>query len=413
MDRRKRLLLLGTDPYAGYRRTEAMTLSGNEITDSVRAAGVQGDGELAPDNSVGIWPGATNLCTNGGFETNTTGWVAWGAGAAIERRTTGAKFGSACLHVTVDDFGSRGTRNGTTLAASTVYTVSVWCNLPTGKTVRLAAYNPIVSLELGGADHSGSGSWSRVSCTFTSDAGGGDHKFFVMTQGDNDAVEWDIDGFQIETGSIATPYIETDGGTAARSAARVRVPTSNLGQAPTAGWVATRCHMDYASGTNNWGSGVFERLFSWQQDANNRVEVQHFPYSSTQHASYITRVTAGVAETQTGAAYTFAANSDQTIVGVWAATTVNVSTNGGAFASGASASAPATLPATADVGSVSGSSQHARRNLYWQAYGPGTLTDAQAAILHAMGNRPDYHALRAMGCTGVWDCREPSTLRYL
>src|SRR5574343_895943 len=126
MDARTRLLLL-TDPYAGYRRTAAMTLSGNEITDTVRAARVKGDGVLAPDNSVGIWPAATNLCTNGGFETNTTGWATAGTNA-IARSSDVAKFGGYSLQATYQDDTTLASFGITLTAAA--HSASAWVYIP-------------------------------------------------------------------------------------------------------------------------------------------------------------------------------------------------------------------------------------------------------------------------------------------
>ena len=72
-----------------------LTLSGNEITDASRAINVEGDG-LSDDGSFGIWEATENLVTNGGFETNATGWTVTGANT-IARSTDQAKFGPASL----------------------------------------------------------------------------------------------------------------------------------------------------------------------------------------------------------------------------------------------------------------------------------------------------------------------------
>src|SRR4029077_10532410 len=74
---------------------------GNEITDATRIANTQGDGRTPPDSSFGIWEATTNLCTNGGFETNTKGWVAYSPRdtATLTRDTSQAKFGTASLKV--------------------------------------------------------------------------------------------------------------------------------------------------------------------------------------------------------------------------------------------------------------------------------------------------------------------------
>ena len=68
---------------------EALTLSGNEIEDVVREAALEGDGR-AVEASYGLWEATTNLVTNGGFETNTTGWNE--QGSTTTRVTAQQKF---------------------------------------------------------------------------------------------------------------------------------------------------------------------------------------------------------------------------------------------------------------------------------------------------------------------------------
>lgn len=413
MDARTRLLLL-TDPYAGYRRTAAMTLSGNEITDTVRAAGVKGDGVLAPDNSVGIWPAATNLCTNGGFETNTTGWATAGTNA-IARSSDVAKFGGYSLQATYQDDTTLASFGITLTAAA--HSASAWVYIPSafdGASVTLGfvGFAGATGTLTATANLSLRDQWQRVTVRNVTIAGGDLAGSIDVTCGAPTAGRFVyVDGVQIESGAIATPYVETSGGTASRTAARVRVPTDGL-FTPTDGWCATRCTMPYASGTDNWGTGWYDRLMAWGVAGVDSITVEHFASTATQHKAYITRWTAGVNQNKYGTPYSFEAGADQTIIGRWDASTVAVSTNGGAFESGASTTVPAITATTLDVGSYAGGASYARRNLYWQAYGSGPLTDAQASILHAMGNRPDYHALRRMGATGIWDCREPAVLRY-
>src|SRR3990167_8608460 len=99
-------------------REQRLTLSGNEITDAVRRAGVEGDGVSPSDFSLGIWEATTNLCTNGGFETNTTGWTTSGT-STIERSTAQAKFGAASAKCT------RGTGTSLAIAPSATLTAAL------------------------------------------------------------------------------------------------------------------------------------------------------------------------------------------------------------------------------------------------------------------------------------------------
>ena len=55
-----------------------------------------------------------------------------------------------------------------------------------------------------------------------------------------------IDGMQVEIQKVSTPYVETDGGTASRSDARIRADVSGLFTA-TQGWAAFRFRMGYAN----------------------------------------------------------------------------------------------------------------------------------------------------------------------
>src|SRR3990167_3593786 len=84
--------------------TSTVTASGNEITDVTRSkdknTGGQGDGWAAPDSSYGIWEATTNLETNGGFETNTTGWSVYGT-QTISASSDRGKFGSKSAKATV------------------------------------------------------------------------------------------------------------------------------------------------------------------------------------------------------------------------------------------------------------------------------------------------------------------------
>lgn len=77
----------------------ALTVSGAEVTDAVRAAAAEGDG-LTGDSSFGVWPASTNLHPNGGFETSLYAWAAFGGAAAIARVNTDAMFGAWCCAVT-------------------------------------------------------------------------------------------------------------------------------------------------------------------------------------------------------------------------------------------------------------------------------------------------------------------------
>src|SRR5207249_2468814 len=140
--------------------SQNITFSGSEITDTVRSTNTQGDGRATPDSSTGIWDGTTNTITNGGLETNATGWTAWyGTTSTLSRDTSNAKFGSASLKLV-----STGTDGGSTsnppwigayisaaLSTNAQYAASVWVKPATTMSLRLHAQDAADDWEFLGA----------------------------------------------------------------------------------------------------------------------------------------------------------------------------------------------------------------------------------------------------------------------
>ena len=269
-------------PLNGFSATRrvALTRSGGYIDDAVRALGVQGDG-LSNDGSTGIWPAATNLVTNGGFETNTIGYglyTAAGTAGSLARVNTDAKFGGASLRVitTGDGVGQGFAKTSITGSTSSPYSVSMWVKAPVGAllTLSLAEYLAAAFVRVtGNSEYTGTGNWDRV--TFSGTTGAGMDKliasFFTRTSAQ--ALTFYVDGFQIETGLVPTPYIETDGGTASRSAGRIQMPYDPGLFTAHQGWVASRVRMGMAYNTDPGGGTGTPRLIEWALDANNYIEV--------------------------------------------------------------------------------------------------------------------------------------------
>lgn len=185
------------------------------------------------------YPAATNLVTNGGFETNDTGYIS-SSGNTTVRSTAQAKFGSASGLCTYGGtVGSGCAVYGITLTAA-AHAFSAWVYVPAafdGGGLSWAAANwTSATVVTDTVDMNLRDQWQRVVGTITPDAGdlSGDIRLTLTdsqpTAG-NDFVY--IDGVQVETGSIATPYIETDGGTASRLATGV-VEFPSIGE----GWAA-------------------------------------------------------------------------------------------------------------------------------------------------------------------------------
>jgi hypothetical protein len=373
--------------------TNAMTFSGNEITDKTRATDTQGDGRQPPDSSTGIWEGTTNMIANGGAESfassNTT---AGGTGTITITRSTGtSKFGAASFKIVTDGTGanqgifwSNGTR--ITVSGSTTYTFSVWAKGAVGGEATRVLINWYDSGGTFLAQTSNhitlTTSWQQYTVTGTSPSTAASAWPNFGASGTLAYTAW-LDGAQFEQKPIATPYVETNGGTASRAAARVRAPSSSLNA--TQGWFATRFRMGFASTSTTAlaaAAGESLRLAAWQDDANNRVVLTL--NGSNQLA--LTRTSGGGGGGAVSTAQTFNAGGMMTVVGKWDSGNVYISVNGGAFVSAANTNIPTLAATTFDIGSDSGSLAFVDSDNMWTAAGTGTLSDADAAALNRLGN---------------------------
>lgn len=356
-----------------------LTLSGNEITDEVRRAATQGDGVTPPDSSLGLWEATTNLCTNGGFATNTTGWTTGGTNT-IARDTTRAKFGVASLKATYQD--------NLTLADFVVtvtdafHAFTAWVYVPAnwnGGQIQIQAANFTsgVTDESVNANMALTDQWQRIQIRLNPDAGDLVGALRILTASAPTAGrDIGIDGVQIEAQPIPTPYVETDGGTATRSAARARLPAALLDESQ--GWIALRFRTRW---TNTLDPATNPRMFDWRDDGNNNLVLR---YDTTANQwEFERRNTSGTAEV--AVADTFTVDDVLTLIAAWTATAVTLSVDGAAFVSQANSTIPALAATQADLGSSQGTSQHADGDLLWFAAGTGVLTNADATTIHAFG----------------------------
>ncbi|HSX19447.1 MAG TPA: fibronectin type III domain-containing protein [Candidatus Saccharimonadales bacterium] len=365
--------------------TRQLITSGNEITDASRTTNTQGDG-LSNDSSYGIWAAATNLVANGGFETNTTGWIPrTGTSTTIARNTTEHKFGAASVAVTTPgsaDYES--VANGTsssgyyTVSSSTAYTVSAWTKAAVGENTyvvwdELNSSGTYITSQFSSAVV-GNGGWQRVTLTATTNGSTARLLIYVGHNTTHVASTFYVDGVQVETGSVATPYIETNGATASRSAGRVQ-PVSNIFSA-TQGWAAFRIRSGWGTAPSN------ATLFSWADSGNERIELV---YVTNQWVAI--KRTLGAGSNAASAIITPAVGDFETVIISWTSSTVKVSVNGAAFVSASNSSIPTLTATLADIGQ---STQAANRlldaDVFWSAAGSGTLSDADASTINGFGN---------------------------
>lgn len=364
---------------------------------------------LSNDGSTGIWPAATNLVTNGGFETNFIGWSKIAALEIGQRIITDAKFGSACAQLYESSPAGAGEyiQSGliTGLSAATAYTASAWVKAVSKSGANAGALSiwwytsadafisaSVVTFTTGTFD------WTRFINTATSPALTAKARVVFSTDGATAATAFDIhvDGIQFETGSIATPYIETDGATASRSAGRVQMPwdpglftAQNFAIA-----VRIRYGGALATGINNY--------FSWITDTPNRV-LAFIASSST------LTLRRGGAEDLTATITTPATGAYTTLIFQGSPTLLGCAQDGAAFQTAANSQTPAISAANIDFGSQA--SQVAGRELasdfLWAIpFKRGNLSTADSARINSFGNnKPTKSGLSGMPWTGIWDGR--------
>lgn len=355
----------------------------NVQTDATRTTATEGDGR-ATESSVGIWEATTNLETNGGFETNDTGWSQFG-GSTIARSEVDAKFGSASLRVdtagSFDGFASNGAANMTAAVQNDVHTISGWFNLDSADNLRLLI-REYDSSDVAGTDTNynntvGATGWNRWSHTHTMvDADCAKYQVIWRTTGA--ATDFYADGLQAEVQPIATPYVETDGATAARtqSDASIVGTVSNEDQ----GWMACRVRVNYAStGLPNGAP----RVWRWSDSGTDRIDT----FVDGTNLSFLRKIEVGDDNAVSQAHGGFAVDDQFTFITTWDRASVGgASINGAAFTKGAINPAPTSITNPIRFGNEDGLTRDGDMDYFWVAGGTGTLTDAIAALYHGFGD---------------------------
>ncbi|MGH7156500.1 MAG: Kelch repeat-containing protein [Candidatus Saccharimonadales bacterium] len=356
----------------------AMTFSGNEITDDTRAIDIQGDGRQPPDSSTGIWEGTTNLETNGGFESGISGWTYQysGYGSAVSS-TDRAKFGSHSLKITRTATGSEANvYQSPTLAASTTYYYSAWVWAPNVGDACIFTYTATTNLSP--ICNTVANQWQRIGGTFVTTAAGAVQPRLAHYQSSSNLTSVYFDGVQIEQKFAPTPYVDTNGSSATRNAAAVHAPYSLVNA--TQGWVAERVRLGFNA--SDVVANTFPSMFRWQIDGSNRLIAYY--YANGSNKDFIFARSSGGSNTAVSSpAQTFSAGAIYTLVFMWDSGHVYMSLNGGNFTNNANTYIPAGTASYLDIGSGDNPSDS---DILWTASGTGTLSNADAAALNSYGN---------------------------
>jgi hypothetical protein len=376
----------------------SVTASGNEITDAVRAAALNGDGRSA-DSSFGIYEQRANLCTNGGFEVDLSGgWITQQA-ATLTRDTSQSKFGAACakLQCTGTTFGLA--QPGVSVTNGVTYTFSVWVNRTE-------------TVDNWGLDFQGvlTGSvaipkvlgWQRVSLTATATASGNPACRIINNQAGAASAIY-IDGVMFNAGPVALPYCE---GTI--PACRVQVPVTGSNGAmlsESQGGVIVWLGMDWPSTTLPNGAPI---AVEWANFGTPGAENQFSLYRvSSAQWGVDTRRNGGLTQVRT--ATTHVLDDPACLLMAWTDTAVKIGANGGAQASAArnGTIGGAALPATFEIGNRSDLTLPIDSRTKCAVTFTGTITDADWAAVYALGpdkSLAEYNAAAANAhFSAVWN----------
>lgn len=357
-------------------RLATTTVSGNEITDSVRLAALSGDGLPVDGSGIGMWPTSTNRTTNGNATTNTTGIV--DNSSTTTRATTGTvKFGTTCFNVVSSNaLANEGPYQAISGgAASTQYSCNAWVWLVSGAaTVRAVIYDS-VSGKQGGTPVVLTTTPQKITVTATTGAASTNQRSYIETTVQQ-AGTWRIGGWETSALSIPDPYIATDGGTAVRNAGRIQFTVGTL-LAASQGWIAIRPKIMAPSTT-----GGRLRVFNWLTGNNYNIGYYE-PSDDTWKMARDNN--SGVADIHSSAAQTWSLGDTKTVILAWTSGFLRSSIDGGAFTQTASTKT-GTPPASSDLLGSGATTEQMYGQTYWICMGTGTLTDANASWLHGHGN---------------------------
>lgn len=382
-------------------------VTANVITDATRAAGIEGDGRSPTGGSYGFWEAATNLCTNGNANTNTTGWIS-SAQFAVSRTTEQAKFGTTSFKSTT--LASTGTGLGVysvTLTAAQ-YFGSMWVYVPAAYdgTALNIAFNgftaPTVPSTVTSVNMALRDQWQRVSCSITPAAGdlAGDLRLQYSSTAPSVGTFVYFGGVQIELNPLATPYVNTTSGTASRGNARIQVPYPNVLSAKQ-GWVASRIRPGWAY---NASPTTYPRIFDANVNGSNGVHMFYNTFGGAIKWALKTE-SGGVNEQTDSQPQDFVAGDVLTVIGAWTVDELSISVDGSTFDSLPRAAPPPDLSSltTFDIGREQWQdTSHFDGDFLWVACGLGTLTDADAAAMNAFGNTPPYLGQLPSDTTMAW-----------
>lgn len=200
-----------------------------------------------------------------------------------------------------------------------------------------------------------------------------------------------------------SPTLNGDSTCTVNSTGSDQVEALATGMNTTQGWFAARLKMGYANTQNNGGDLYWAM---WADDINNYIYAAWRNNDGGAGAWSFGRKSGGAGTEGSWLADTFAANAHRTIIMRWDATTWAGSLQGAAFSALGNTNIPTIADTFFNIGSSNVPSSQLNSDFYWFAWGAGTLTDADATAINALGDTDPALASFAPAASvqGVWPC---------
>ncbi len=352
-----------------------LTLSGNEVTDAIRAAQGEGVGGFVDDSSVEIWEATSNVFADGSFE---AGLDSWASSETLVQSSDQAHAGTKSAKMTAASGSSyqRMDRVLGTLGPG-VYAFSVWLYSPSSLTkVRMSIGNATDGATRTVETSVGAG-WTRLfvvhEMTVSEELTAQIHLSWNENLSSGEILY--IDDAMFEPRHEPTPFNASGTG-----ACRVTAPSSLL--AADQGWVAMRVRFGWEAGNAPAGPVVFD----WGKDGSDRILLFYNAATDKMTFRYIT---GGVVEAVTSdPAEAHSIDGQLTIIIYWTADELGISTAGANFITVARtlANFDQTGVTIFDIcRNTLAAAGWLNVDVLWFACGTGVLTDAEAAAFHALG----------------------------
>lgn len=391
------------------REVQDTTISGC-VTDSMRGLGREGDGREYPDESVGVWPGATNYVLNGSVENDTSDHSMAGTGNSHVRSTDVAKFGTYSLKKTFESGGTDYFGYATfTMASAVAHYATVWAYIPTSwdggqLTSHLVSLTGVSGTTSADFNMALRDQWQKLTIGPFTPGGDltGSFETYISSGGSPTVGRYFyLDAWQVEETRV-TPFITTSGASASRANGRVQLPCERLNAADFG--FAIRLRTNWSNSAEPLGGSSEVYVLDVRLDADNNLRLY---YKENNNQWVLARRVDGLDYSVT-VNDTIAVDQEITLVGYGRPTEIGLSVDGAAITTVSTPEVTDYELDLFDLGSLAGA-QHAYADFFWGVFFSDVPSTADLATFVGFGNDApapeDLTSLIDAHPIMVWDAR--------